>query len=490
MPNGRSGTNDGPQDTSNACPPSERPPSAYSRREMIGVSLLGVAGLCASTPLAGSGNPFGTSTGSAERPMLDVALQAARWIRSTRIETNDGVTWPARPDPSDDAQALDDTTESSLYYGTPGVVLFYLELYYATGDDAWLDEARAGAGEMIARLPDFRTSEEWGFYTGIAGIAFVLEELHQATGEGRYRDAAERAVRWLRRDAEKTGGGVTWNGSNDIIRGSAGIGLLLLWIDRQMDDPDSRKLAAAAGRLLLERGRPAGDGLKWDSAPGDERNYPNFSHGTAGIAYFLASLYQTTGKHEFLEAAERGAAYLQSIANRSGDTFKVFHHEPDGKDLFYLGWCHGPVGTSRLFYRLAESTGEEEWAELTRRSARTLLESGIPEERTPGFWNNVGQCGGNAGVGEYFLALQRTMPDPAYEKIARRVAEDTLERATEVEGDGLKWVQAEHRALPDRLLAQTGFMQGAAGVGTFFLHLDALEQDRDLPIAWPDSPFV
>lgn len=32
-------------------------------------------------------------------------------------------------------------------------------------------------------------------------------------------------------------------------------------------------------------------------------------------------------------------------------------------------------------------------------------------------------------------------------------------------------------------------MQGAAGVGTFFLHVDVLEEERPLPIAWPDAPF-
>jgi hypothetical protein len=64
-----------------------------------------------------------------------------------------------------------------------------------------------------------------------------------------------------------------------------------------------------------------------------------------------------------------------------------------------------------------------------------------------------------------------------------------LQRATK-EGDGLKWIQAENRVSPDAVVAQTGFMQGAAGVGTFFAHLDA-SRDKPVarPIAWPDSPF-
>lgn len=82
------------------------------------------------------------------------------------------------------------------------------------------------------------------------------------------------------------------------------------------------------------------------------------------------------------------------------------------------------------------------------------------------------------------------MPDPAYRERVRRVAADTLRRST-AEGDGLKWIQAENRVQPDVLIAQTGFMQGAAGVGTLFLHMDALGQNKTRgAVEWPDSPFV
>jgi hypothetical protein len=33
-------------------------------------------------------------------------------------------------------------------------------------------------------------------------------------------------------------------------------------------------------------------------------------------------------------------------------------------------------------------------------------------------------------------------------------------------------------------------MQGAAGVGTFFLHCDAAARGRSTAILWPDTPFV
>jgi hypothetical protein len=114
---------------------------------------------------------------------------------------------------------------------------------------------------------------------------------------------------------------------------------------------------------------------------------------------------------------------------------------------------------------------------------------GAPVERSPGYWNNISQCCGNAGVGEFFISLHRLWPDRGYLAVARRAADDTLAKGTEENG-GLKWVQAEHRVRPELLVAQTGLMQGAAGVGLFFLRLDAISAGRKPFIMMPDSPWV
>ena len=65
---------------------------------------------------------------------------------------------------------------------------------------------------------------------------------------------------------------------------------------------------------------------------------------------------------------------------------------------------------------------------------------------------------------------------------------DLMARATR-DGDTLKWVQAENRVQPENVVAQTGFMQGAAGVGTVLLHLDAAERKASWDVTFPDSPF-
>jgi lantibiotic modifying enzyme len=414
---------------------------------------------------------------------LDVALKAEAWIRRSRIETTNGVTWPADP--------LKPTSIGyDLYNGMPGVVLFYLELYHATGDKKWLDDAKLGANELEFQLPTLNAANDTGLYTGLGGAVFVLEETHRATGEGRYRDAARKALAMIHTGAKKGPSGASWSGpsaTNDVISGTAGIGLLLLWADHMMDDAPSRTLALAAGRQLLGAGTPDKGGTKW-AVGGDIKNlYPNFSHGTAGVAYFLATLLRATGDTSFMAASLSGAKYLENAANTEASGFKVFHHEPGGENLYYLSWCHGPAGTTRLFRRLGEITRRPKWDDLVRAGARATIASGVPGKQSAGYWNNISQCCGNCGVGEFFIDLERRMPSPDYPAMVERVRANTLARAT-AEGDGMKWIQAENRVSPAAVVAQTGYMQGAAGVGSFYLHARALAAGKPRAIAWPDSP--
>ncbi len=105
------------------------------------------------------------------------------------------------------------------------------------------------------------------------------------------------------------------------------------------------------------------------------RLMPNFSHGTAGVAYFLVELHRATGEATFLDAALEGAAYLRSETTDDG---LLFHHEPEGEDLFYLSWCHGPPGTARLYYRLWQVTHDEAWMEEIHKAARGVMHTGTP----------------------------------------------------------------------------------------------------------------
>jgi hypothetical protein len=54
---------------------------------------------------------------------------------------------------------------------------------------------------------------------------------------------------------------------------------------------------------------------------------------------------------------------------------------------------------------------------------------------------------------------------------------------------GLSWNMAEHRGRPEFVERQTGYMQGAAGIGSFMLHLATALEHKPVKLLLPETPF-
>ena len=419
----------------------------------------------------------------ASRPYRDLAVRCAQWIDKCAQRSPSGLAWPA--DPLEPASiGLD------FYNGTPGVVLFYANLWHATGDTRWRDRAQLGGEYLVAESRRAGDALDAGLYTGRAGLAAVYMALAATKVGPGWDEAARQAVREIAARARTVGDGVEWSDANDIISGTAGAGLLLLDASARWKDASLTGLAAKAGRRLLATAHADTGGLMWFPSASLQRNYPNFSHGTAGVAYFLATLYQRTQERAFLNGALSGAIYLDAIATKRDGARAIFHQSGGGENRFYLGWCHGPVGTARLFHQVERIIGDGRWGAWIEELAAWVVASGAPERQSDGYWNNISQCCGNVGIGQFWIDLSRRgrLPGVSLNAMRYRVATNTMARATD-DGDGLRWPQAENRTQPGNVVAQTGFMQGAAGVGTFFLQLDAYSRGDAWPTPWPDTPW-
>lgn len=240
---------------------------------------------------------------------------------------------------------------------------------------------------------------------------------------------------------------------------------------------------------------------------------PNFCHGTAGVAYFLATLYQATGRKEFLRAALGGAKYLISIANVT-DRYFLIYHDNKNNHLFYLDWAHGPAGTAGLFYRLYQITKDPKWMTLVEKCAAAVRVFGGPEKAfatippgsaptltvwrngnpkevaNPGVWQNVSICDGVAGESEFFYNVYLVSHNREWLRAAEEGSDRLVSLADNKDG-AYRWVQVETFVQPDLAIAQTNYMQGASGIGMWLLHFNAaLSGQRRPVITLPDDPFA
>ncbi|MEV4475593.1 lanthionine synthetase LanC family protein [Nonomuraea salmonea] len=423
------------------------------------------------------------SSARADTP-LTAAILAGRWVRSAAVDDEHGRWWQANPD-TRGASAV--TAEPwSLYSGAAGVVLFFLELAAATGHEAYLEDARAGARRLAAT---WREQDDLTLYHGLTGVMIALMEAGWTLGEPAFESEAAAIADHIVRKGTERGDGVQWS-RDPAQRGEGGIILGLLRAATHLGVPAYEEAAVEAGLRVARLPVPGHRFGDCADLPVDAVT-PGFLAGTSGTAYLLARLYGVTGERRFLHAARSGAAFVREVSVVSGRCAVVPHHVPHARGLHYLGFCSGSAGVARMFYELYRVDGDPADLEWAERLARGIISSGAPRRRTEGYWNVACQCCGTAGVIELFVGLWAATGHRDHLDYAYALAADLIGRATDHNGQGYRWYQAYRRLRPGEVTADTGYMVGAAGIGSALLHLDAAGlPDRPRRIVLlPDNPF-
>lgn len=438
--------------------------SSPSRRDFIRLAAAG-AGLVALPPwLYGCGE----SAPDASDP-LAVARAIVTWLRSHRVEERGGYTWPLEPTEGRTA-ALDP------WSGTPGILRFLTELYHATGDATLLDDMSLGAfllqgaytegaGWAMAAGSTMADPaiDHPGLHSGWGGTAFVLNEVFRMTDDTLTQTGAMLLFDAMTFSAQIGEGTRAWylvgpeEAHYDLRRGSAGIGLALLYADEMTGFPPALEAAADAGRYLLERGRETDDGLEWPIQEGTEAGPVPLPGATAHVTLFLARLAEATDDDAFLEGARAGGRRVRNALAE--------FDEPG--DL---------IDALRAFHALARVDAAGGWQADLDAGAEHLFGA----EMQARWQSRSDRCCGLAGVGQAVLTMELTPGGRESLEVARSIAADLVARAQPGAEGGLYW--------SDSGPARTGFMDGVAGIGSFFVHLDAAERSRPLGIAAPDAP--
>lgn len=414
-------------------------PEEVTRRSLFGLGARAAAPIWAK-PFIG-----------AERTYLAAAMRAGRWLASLEEHRGIYTVWPV---------SSRDGVRFDLYSGVAGVVLFQLALS-DTGDKDAMTRAMAGGNALIEHL-SYGESRS-GLYDGLMGIAWALDEVYRASKAAIYRDHAQAVART---------GIANLPEECDVVSGLAGVGMCALNLSERLADEQLMDGAILCADRIIKS--PS----LWRMRICNDVETPNFSHGTAGVVTFLAMLYKATGQERLLSAARLGGEYLQSLS--TGDNCMI--PRKIGENVFYSGWCHGPVGTARAFHALNAADGKG-WGEWVKRCARGVIEG-------KGFtdWRNYGECCGIAGKVSFFVDLFHVSGSERWLSVAKRYANELIQLAVS-DGDGLSWPHAEHRVEPQDIVAQTGLMQGASGIGLALLRLDAALKGQTRQYALPDNPF-
>lgn len=425
----------------------------------------------------------------ADRPVseaADAAIQALRWVVGGAVPAEGGLAWPGSGEPGDELS-------DDLYYGTAGV-LAALTQAQLSGIAEFDEPGRAAAGRLrhvvagsarALRAADSGglAGQDLGLYSGLAGYAVVLRLWADVTGDAEAADAATDGAAAIAAVAARGG---RLSRFNDLLLGEAGIMLALV----RVGGPAELPAASVIADRLVAQADWADGGPAWLARNDMSYEMPNFSHGSAGIAFALATASVALERPDLLTVARAAGERLARLGAQPDGTIAVPHsiplRDPDAPVSF--GWCHGPSGTLRLFDLLEQADPGHGWADRAAACRQAVRSSGLPARLYPGFWDNLGQCCGTAGVGEMALDYYQESGDVAWLDWARELAADVLARRT-TDAAGVRWSHTEYRASPPDLPPMFGWMQGAAGIAGWLLRLVSVQRDAGAErLPWPDRP--
>ncbi len=452
--------------------------------------------------------------------LIEYAEQTAAWIKTTEKTGKKGRIWNQSPDSKEDFSDYPMLTQKSLYGGSAGVGLFYLRLYQATKKAEYLEEAKSAAEEIIAtdegtafyertfaprssgasKLVHVKNMPGWaaGYYNGPAGSAYLVIKLFELTGEERYKNYAVKVADDLLASAKKSDAGIYWSEQNDLC-GDAGFVTYLSLIYKLTKDEKYREAAVSFGDFLLSKGKSAPRGGKyWNVVDLTIIDFPkdvfwvNNAHGTSGVGWIFAILYELSKEEKFLEAAKYAAEYIKGIA--VGDENAVLVPYLDSlergpsTEFYYLSTCHGPAGTSLLFHALYKITGKKEYLDWVLRLSRGIIKAGAPENFSRGYWQSQALCCGTPGLLEHFVSVYKLTKNPEFLEYAKRAANTVIGQSFVPDADGdiyhqktlRRWSGAWWRTIPTDVHSYTGLYIGSAGNAWSLLSLAAAEKNEEL----------
>jgi lantibiotic modifying enzyme len=404
--------------------------------------------------------------------------------------------------------------QTIVYGGSAGVLIFLENAAAVLGDAAARELAdRTAKGLRSARRVDSQERVSWtrgsamggtGLYTGDAGVGQAFLVRHALRGDAEALATAIDVGDSLLARAKHEDEALSWDKQPDIIFGNAGTALFLLELGVASKADRFLDAARAAGRGLLaeavrvqSKADPARKLPTWVlSMGGMQIHMPNFSHGTAGVAYALARIGAQTGDAELLQAGKDGAEWLIENAVADGEGLK-WAASDKGEAAYMGGWCHGPAGTGRLFLLLHAITGEARYLDVAKKGARFVIdyaanaEKGAADGEKP--YVPPSFCCGVAGVVDFFCDLTRVTHDATSAAFAKKAGDYLIEVAV-ADGDGRKWKNGRSAPGGPVNASSTGYnvdlMLGAAGEALALLRLMTIDRAEDPVRAMPDRAVL
>jgi type 2 lantibiotic biosynthesis protein LanM len=341
---------------------------------------------------------------------------------------------------------------NDLYDGVPGIALFLAFLGAATEEPSYTRLSRAALRTVRRSVESHGQLPSIGAFTGWGGLLHCHVQLAALWDDAELLTEAERMVGRLAPFVER-------DEELDVLGGAAGCIVALLGLHRQTSSERALDIAIVCGDRLIARAEPMERGIGWRPS-GRPRALTGFTHGAAGMAWALLSLWARTGRERFRTAALDALEYERSrFVPAAGNwpdlrrTAAAARAEREGRHAFLTAWCHGAPGIGLARLRTLPYLDDAE--------TRAEIEVALRTTLAGGFGKNHSLCHGDLGNLDILLEAGERLGDARWTRRALVEASAILARSAE-EG---------FRSGTPFGVESPGLMTGLAGIGYGLLRL-------------------
>lgn len=392
--------------------------------------------------------------------------------RLCKLATGDerGVNWVGVTFTQENQWSLT-STMPDLYDGNAGIILFLSYLGSITGNTRYSDIAESAYVTMYKQVERFEAHlQAVSVFEGLGSVIYLLSHLgaiwNDPTLLAEAHTLAKRLPDLIQKDT-----------ALDLLSGSAGCILSLLSLYHVSPKPEILALALMCGDHLLEKARPAKDGLAWEISMSAEPP-TGMAHGTAGCSLSLFALAAVSGEERFHRLALATLAYERSVFSPQAQNWPDFL-EPEKSAVARHAmltidngtgspatWCHGAPGIG--LSRLASLPYIDD--EKIREEIAIALKT-----TTASFGRNHSLCHGDLGNLETLLVATQILDDPWCHEQFHHYRALILDS---IEADG--WLTGAPLGIET-----PGLMTGLAGIGYELLRLAEPERVPSVLVAAP-----
>jgi lantibiotic modifying enzyme len=376
--------------------------------------------------------------------------QIARKLVNNASRKEQGLGWVNVTAEGKPEESLD------FYTGAPGICYFLLKAYAATRSREYLDAAQQGMAYILSQAKRDEKGLYFnptlnGVFEGNAGPGYLFLYAYHVTKDKQHLKTAEDIARRIVAVPDTKD-----KSSPDIISGAAGTGLFLLKMYQATRQPLYLSGAEKLGDFIVAQAEvQEQQGAKW-KLKGEKQEYyfVGFSHGPAGMGYYLDRLYRVNKKEKYRDYADKAMTHIEKIAIREKGYVKWYHEELARKTRFSSQWCHGAPGMNPFFLELYDRSKDKEYLDWAKVNTNYLLDQGVNVRK------NANICHGITGNTASLWMMYKATGDRAYLAEIRNAVK-LLEATVRRDPDGFYWEALGYKV-------DHSYMTGLAGIGDFY----------------------